>query len=932
MNDFVCWIIIEPRQIIVLCKGVKDIKEFFDKIRSFFSDLTSGKKAPGTKKSKIRQWFENYTCDGEKVDWKKAGAQSCSAALNGVLRGFSYLFNILATVLLVCAITGVIVGIVFILYLKTNIDPRLDVGTLKTEQDATSRFFYFDDDGNAVELEDERIHGSENRIWASSAEIPQYVKDAFVAIEDHRFWDHKGVDWYRTAGAVTNFFLPSDTTFGGSTITQQLIKNVTQEDQVTIQRKVQEIFRALYVEKQLSKDEILELYLNTIYLSQGCSGVKTAAYTYFGKDVTELTLVEAAALASITKYPTKFDPVQHPDNNLERRNTVLKTMLMYGFISQAEYDEAFDMPLELNLQTEQTNNSTKVSSYYIDAVIEDIIADLMEQKEVTREIASNMLYSGGLDIYIAMDPKVQKIMEDCYLDENTFPTDNYIIKPQSSMVVCDPETGDILGIVGGRGKKTLTRGLNYATQTLRSPGSSIKPLAVYSPALELGLINYGTVIDDIPVEIVDGVDWPKNNSRTYQGLKNVAYAVSYSLNTTSMRVLRMVGVERSYEFTQKLGLVSLVESYTTSSGTVLSDKTDAAMALGATTLGVTVREMASAYVTFLNGGVHNKSRTYYEVVNQQKEQVLENKPEATVVFSEGTCSVMIKLMENVAKRQKISLCKYMDCAGKTGTSMYEYDKWFCGFTPYYSAAVWYGFEQPKPLPTFKTFAPVYIFDNVMTKLHEDIIKELDDGTRTAKKFNTENLVTAKICESSGMLYDPDTCGKDPRGGQDEIGYYVEGTQPKEKCTRHVLVNVCTDSGHVASSACPSVKKVALLLETERKFPCFIYVEDAQYIYRPLGNALPYNSSNGPFFQNTVPVGVFIGTTKKSGAPYNSYCTKHYSPNMKGDDPVEPPITEEPPQTDPAETGEVTDIPSTAPVETQAPEETAVVTENAPNEG
>ncbi len=864
-----------------------------------FSGNSSTDKKSGNK-NKIRSWFENYRYEGEPVDWRHAVGQSCNVALHGVLKGFSYLFNIIATVLLVCLITGVIVGIVFVLYLKSNIDPRLDTATLKTEQDATSRFFYYDENGEAVELEDERIHGSENRIWAYGSEIPDYVKNAFIAIEDHRFWDHKGVDWYRTAGAVTNFFLPSDSTFGGSTITQQLIKNVTQEDQVTIQRKVQEIFRALYLEKQLSKDEILELYLNTIYLSQGCSGVKTAAYTYFGKDVSELTLVEAAALASITKYPTKFDPVQHPDNNLERRNTVLKTMLMYGFISQAEFDEAFDAPLELNLQEEQTNNSSKVSSYYIDAVVEDVIADLMEQKGVTREIASNMLYSGGLDIYVAMDPDVQKIMEDCYVDEATFPTDKYIVKPQSSMVVCDPDTGDILGIVGGRGTKTLTRGLNYATQTLRSPGSSIKPLAVYSPALELGLITYGTVIDDIPVEIVDGVDWPKNDSRTYQGLKNIAYAVNYSLNTTSMRVLRMVGVDRSFEFTQKLGLVNLVESYTNSSGTILSDKTDAALALGATTLGVTVREMASAYVTFLNDGIHNKSRTYYQVVNQQKELVLENKPESTVVFSEGTCSVMIKLMENVAKRQKISLCEYMDCAGKTGTSMYEYDKWFCGFTPYYVGAVWYGFEQPKPLPTFKTFAPVYIFDNVMSKLHEQIIKELEDGTRTAKTFETDDLKQVKVCASSGMLYDPDTCGKDPRGGQSQTGYYVDGTQPTKKCDKHILIDCCTDSGHVASSACPSTKKVALVLETKRKFPVFVYVVDAQYIYRPLNGKAPYNSSNGPFFQNTV-AGTYIGTTKKDGAPFNSFCTKHYSEYLSG---TQIPIV--PPDTSPdTETGEET---------------------------
>lgn len=836
-----------------------------------------GKKAKtSTGKKGMSGFFRDYKYKGKSVNWRKAITHSLSIVLHALLRAVSYIFNILMTVLLVCMIAGVIVGIVFVMYLKANIDPRLDIEDLKAEQDATSKFYYMDEDGNAVELEEERIHGSENRIWASSSEIPDYVKEAFVAIEDHRFWDHQGVDWYRTLGAVKNFFIPSGSSFGGSTITQQLVKNLTGEDDVTIQRKVQEIFRALYVEKHHSKDEILELYLNTIYLSQGCSGVKTAAYTYFGKDVSELTLVEAAALASITKYPTKYDPVQHPENNLDRRNTVLKTMYQYGMINEEELNEAYDAELKLNLQTEQTNNSTKVSSYYVDAAIEDVISDLMTEKNVTREIASNMLYSGGYNVYLCVDPEVQRIMEECYLDDDTFPDDSdLVLKPQSAMVVCHPTTGDVLGIVGGRGEKTLSRGLNYATQTKRSPGSSIKPLSVYSPALELGLITYGTVIDDIPVQIVNGVDWPKNNSRTYQGLKNVAYAVLTSLNTTSLRVLRMVGVERSWEFTQKLGLTSLVESYTNSAGVEMTDKNEAPLSLGATTIGVTVREMASAYTTFTNGGIHNKARTYTKVTNQNGDIVLDNKSEGTVVFSEDTVTVMTRLMQNVAEGRNVTLSKKLNCAGKTGTSEYDYDKWFCGFTPYYVGAVWYGFEQPKSLPSFSIHPPIYIWDNVMTKLHESILQEIKEGKRTAQTFDTSRLIKVSICASSGMLYNEDTCGKDPRHNQKETGYYIKGTEPTEYCTRHILIDSCTECKCIASPYCPNTEKVALVLETKRSFPVFVYVVDAQYIYRPLGDTQPYISARQPFFQNTVASGTHIGITRTSdGYAFNRYCSKH----------------------------------------------------------
>ncbi len=844
-----------------------------DAVTAFF------RKVYGFLKSKKHEYEEHHRQMGEEINWKKAVTRSLSITLHIILRVISYLFNILATILIVGIITGAICGIVFVLYLNANIDPELDVYDLKTEQNATSKFYYYSPDNEPIELEKERLHGSENRIWVSINEMPEYLTDAFIAIEDHRFRDHKGVDWYRTAGAVKNFFLPADSTFGGSTITQQLIKNLTGEDEVTIQRKVQEIFRALYLEEKLSKDEILEMYLNTIYLSQGCSGVKTAAYTYFGKEVSELTLVECAALASITKFPTKFDPVQNPENNTDRRNTVLKTMLQYGLITQEEFDEAFDQELVINLQQEQTNNSTTISSYYVDAAIEDVINDLMKEKGVVREIASNMLFSGGLNVYLCMDPEVQATLEECYLDENTFPSvdQDYVIKPQSSVVVCHPTTGDILGLVGGRGKKTMNRGLNYATQTRRSPGSSIKPLSVYAPAIELGLITAGTIIDDIPYSYVDGNDWPKNSDRIYRGLTNISYAVLASLNTTSVRVLDMVGLQRSYEFTQKVGLYNLEESYINSAGIEMTDLDRAPLAMGATTIGLTVREMASAYTVFTNGGIYNNPRTYSLVTDSNGNVVLDNKKVSTVVYSEDTVNVMTSLLKTVADDKDMELIKHIPTAGKTGTSNDEYDKWFCGFTPYYVAAVWYGFEEPKTLPLYRIFAPIYIFDNVMMALHEDIIAEIESGVRTPEQLIDEGALTeVTVCRSSGKLYNPATCGLDPRADQAQTLKYAPGTEPTEYCDRHILVDFCADYKCFASENCPNKIKQALVLETDRSFSWYFYITDAQYMYRPLGSAAIYTGSDKyPFFQNTVKPGTYIGVTKTSaGKAANSVCTKH----------------------------------------------------------
>ena len=785
---------------------------------------------------------------GYHIYWGKAFRRVLSLSLHFLIRIISYIFNILITIMIIAVITAVVCGIVFAFYLKDNVDPTLDVEYLRTEQDGTTRFFIYDENGEELELEEERIHGGENRIWVPIREVPDHVIDAFVAIEDHRFWDHKGVDWYRTLGAVQNFIIPSGSTFGGSTITQQLVKNVTGDDEYSIQRKVQEIFRALYVEQKLNKKEILEYYLNTIYLSQGCYGIKTAAKTYFGKDVADLTLAEGAALASIVKYPTKYDPKQNPEYNQERRNTVLKTMYGYGKITKEEFEEAWDEPLKLYTPpkntTDEEQSGAHVSSDYVDAVIEDLIEDIMTQKKVSREIASNLIFSSGYRVYLCMDQKVQSTLEKCYLDDSYFPNEaEYgvykIVYPQSAMVVCDPLTGDCLGLIGRRWAKTQSRIFNGATQARRSPGSSIKPLSTYGPAIDLGLITWGTVFDDTPVTIDKdtGKVWPQNVNKNYNGLVTIRYAVEESLNTIAVKVLQKVTVNRSYEYLKKLGIKNLVESYTNSSGQTMSDLEVAPLALGATTLGLTVREMASAYTTFTNGGIHNKCRTYTKVLDSQGNVVLDNKPESTVVFSADTCTIMTKLMENIPRHYEsyIKIDDMCAVAGKTGTSMFEYDRWFCGFTPYYVGAVWYGFYDNSPL--HKSYRPnpaMFIFDKVMVELHKEMYeKAKEKGTELIQEFPTVgDIVEVTVCKDSGQLYNPEICGRDERGGRAEKAYYINGTQPMTYCSRHVVVKYCKETGKEATAFCPDVDEKVYVLETERDPWLGRDVDDWKYLYRP----------------------------------------------------------------------------------------------------
>lgn len=886
----------------------------------------------------------NQTPKRKKSGWGREIAHAFGIIGRVLTKALGWLVNILITVLLIGVITGIIVGSAFAIYVKNFIDTEVDESKFVLSQsNQTTKIYYMEYEdrtnrvGYPVELVDQRLYGEANNLVVSYNDLPRNLINACVAIEDEDFWSHKGVDWYRTIGAAVNFVIKIKPDFGGSTITQQLIKNVTGEDDYKIQRKVQEIFWALDLEKKRSKEDIITMYLNIIPLSRNCYGVQSAAYTYFGKEAKDLTLLESCALIAITNNPSKYDPISNPEKNMERRQRILDKMKEFGYITQTEYDENYYRELELNVQISTTEST--IYSWYTDMVYEDVLADLMEIG-YTKQAATQLLWGGGLEIYTVMDPDVQAVLDEVYLDDSNFPENKSGLPAQSSMIVIDPYTSDILGVAGARGEKTINRGQNFATKSVRPAGSSIKPLSIYAPALEEGLITYATVFDDVPVnfgnynldpdkgDIVKPSAWPNNYPNEYRGLTNINSAIERSVNTIAVRVLEKLTLDKSFDFVKnKVNLYSLIEEKTLDNGTRLTDKDVAALALGQFNYGVTVREITAAYSIFANKGVYTEARSYIKVLDSNGEVLLSNDYTGSVVLSEANAAVMTKMLSNVVNNgtaTSVTLRKKVDVAGKTGTTTNDFDRWFIGYTPYYIGGVWYGYEYPKSLtrPLYGyTSPPNAIWDTVMTKLHENIIAEAEAGTTTLKTFEMpSNVIRKEYCMDSGMLM-TDACRVDPRGSRAEVGYFVKGTEPTEYCTTHIMVSYDESTGGIAHEGCPaeSVIQVGLLHVENRSFPTQVYVKDAQYVYRVLSDDVePGGWSGEPFFINMLEDGTYCGITYAS-TQYNSFCWLHFDfdafyARLRGETTTEPVTTPAPEveTTDPGKETETGDPPADEP--------------------
>ncbi len=806
--------------------------------------------------------------------------------------GFRVLVSLMAIIFILLMLGLLAAGFWMTVYLGANYEDSVDVSLFAaTARGGSTKVYCYDFSdrasrtGELMELTGEQLYGSGSCIYVAYDAVPQNLIDAFVAIEDKRFFSHSGVDWQRTALAVYNYYTGAKKTFGGSTITQQVIKNITGEDEVSPERKIQEIIWALDLETKLDKTEILELYMNIVNLSHGCIGVQAAANTYFSKDVSKLSLIECAAVAAITNNPAYYDPVRHPENNKVRRDVILQQMYDQGLINDDEYNGSYGRELITDLTW--YDSSDGVNSWYVDMAVEDVINDLCEEYEYSREAASMMVYSGGLRIYTAMDPDVQRVLDEYYKNTENFPLTGNSNEFQSSMIVIDPYTGDILGVAGAIGEKIANRVQNYATMTLRPSGSTIKPLSVYAPALEAGIITSASVYDDVPVlfkvnDTGEIAGWPKNSPAVYRGLTNILTAVQESVNTIAVRVLEDLGEKESFDFlTEKAGLDSLIGRKRLDDGTVISDIGAASLALGQQNYGVTVRELSTAYTMFANSGVVSNTRSYIKVTDAAGNILLVNDYEGTRAVSTDTASLITLMLENVVSQgtaKSVTLDKYVNVAGKTGTTQDNYDKWFIGYTPYYLGGVWCGHEYPASLDGIAGNPCIKVWDEIMTILHDKFVS----GAEVPVGFDISgNIVKVKVCADSGKLLSS-ACRADPRGDRGVYCWFVAGKEPTEFCDCHVMVNYDIVGGGVAGPYCPAVNlKQVGMIQTERSFPVQIYVTDAQYVWRSLPAGVePAILWNVPFFSNMLRSGEYCGISNTT-SQFNKYCALHYKKEEAG---------------------------------------------------
>lgn len=655
---------------------------------------------------------------------------------------FLALFCIFAS----CMLTFIIVSSSVLSYVGDTVDGKkiVDLDNYKNSQSQTSILYAYDSKNKPKEVT--RLHGEENRIWVDYDKMPENLLNAFVCLEDKRFYTHSGVDWIRTIGVLIN---PSYEGQGGSTITQQLVKNLTNQREVTYSRKFNEILRALNLEKNYSKKDILEAYLNTVYLGAGCYGVETAAETYFGKTVDKLSLVECAALAGITQAPYSYNPYVNYDKCVKRLQDCLYFMHQEGKISDNVYKKALKTKLKLVSQKSGSESSETedkdILSWYDEYVIDQVIADLQSKYDYEYNEAWRMVYYGGISIYSAVDLEVQKWVEDVYENRSGFPyasKDSHDSYPQSSMTIMD-YNGRIVALVGGTGKKTTNRSYNRATdnRAKRQPGSSIKPLSVYAPAVDQGLVTPSSTILEKAI-VVDGEEWPRNfngdhGSGDYVSVEN---ALVRSLNTVPVRILKeQLGTKTSLKYCNEKFHLNLTAQ----------DEGLSQLAVGGTYTGVTTLEMAAAFATFGNGGRYYKPYSYYKVLDRNGEVLLENtanEPEQAISYDSaqtmlGMLTKAVTQSNGTGYGSKIS---GFQTFAKTGTTSDNSDKWYCGGTPYYVAAVWYGYDYRANLYTGSSNPAKTIFHYVFSDIHEgleeksfdDVVADISDEQAGKKNKNS----------------------------------------------------------------------------------------------------------------------------------------------------------------------------------------------------
>lgn len=713
-----------------------------------------------------------------------------------------------------------------------------------------------------------------NREYVYYKDIPEDLVNAFIAIEDERFRSHNGIDIYSIGRAFYQGVKEKNFHQGGSTITQQLIKNEVfnvglDEDTFmeSLERKIQEQYLAIELEKRLSKDEILEYYLNSIYLGEGCHGVQTAAKTYFGKELDELTVSECTVIAAITQNPSKYDPIVYPENNVKRRQSALDKMLELGFITESEYNTACadSVYTRVKLHHNITEENKTYNSYFIDATINALTDQLINEYGYTAKEASNAVYAGGLSIYITQDDAIQEICDTVLNDDANYPnttqvslsyqlslldeegnstnySTNHLLKyykeltgnpdysliyasedaaraaadqfrdamieesgnpdikyleafdttiqPQISFSIMDQHTGQIKAIVGGRGPKIGNLTLDRATDSTRQPGSCFKVLAAFVPALDASGMTLATTYEDSPFNYANGRPVQNWWGSSYRGFNSIRDAIRDSMNVIAVKTITDVGPEVSFEYLTNMGITTLVESETYADGTVYSD-IQQSLALGGITNGVTNVEINAAYASIANLGVYTEPIFYTKVLNHDGSVLIDNTPETRQVMKPTTAWLLNNAMKDVITSGTggpCALASGMPVSGKTGTSSKDYDLWFCGSTPYYTASIWLGYDINTSLPSGSGSLHERMWSKIMNQIVELEEQEIIDFPQC------EGITSATVCRISGLL-----AGE---GCTTRTEYFAVGTVPTVSCSGHTTVEMCAESNLPATNGCP----------------------------------------------------------------------------------------------------------------------------------
>lgn len=560
--------------------------------------------------------------------------------------------------------------------------------------------YIYDKDGNQIGY----LYGTENRVEVKYDDLPKNLVNAIISIEDERFFEHSGIDIQRTSAAIINYlFNEKDSSFGGSSITQQLVKNLTSDNETSIMRKVREWYRAFLLETKYSKDEILQIYANTIYLGENSYGVQVASKVYFDKPVTELNLAQSAVLAAAIQSPEATNPYASDtakDRLLKRQKIVLDKMLELGKITNEEYNEAINTQIVFK----KSSDINQTQSYFVDAAIEDVAKNIAKKQNISFEQAKKDIYTKGYKIYSTLDPKVQQVIDNTYSNTAIFYNDKDGGFMQSAMVVLDHKNGNVLGLIGGAGKKEGNFILNRATQSYRQPGSCMKPLGAYGPAFELDKLTPDSYVEDLPVNI-NG--WsPKNYYGYFNGYVSVRQAIAKSMNLPAVRTVQSIDLNFSFNFAKELGLKSLQPE----------DKAIAPLSLGGLTKGVKPIEMANAYATIANNGIYNEPKFYTRVVDKEGNLILEADYSTKKVMNENTANMLKSCLQDVVKWG--TAYGYINLgnnfvAGKTGNTDGDVDQWFCGFSDNYTIACWNGYDQPKAINRPYPYASVTLFNTVI---------------------------------------------------------------------------------------------------------------------------------------------------------------------------------------------------------------------------